>query len=246
MKGRQWWRSEAPGVRLRRRLLACSAPIAIVLLLTLVKLCSVAVAGDSAASDFAERDAGALRGDVAALNVVNVVEPEKAYFAAGTLAMLGDRLDDADMQFSAALARTDLARSCPARINLELVRETLGDRAARALDTNSAVTRYRSALADVEQAPRGCFTGSTDSDEKRRALLDNAATRLSGKIDAARVAPAGPPPAAGVPPSPPPPPSVASARDQPDGQLRLHPGGGDPLQRLQQILRDAAAARNGR
>jgi hypothetical protein len=80
----------------------------------------------------------ALHGDVAALNVVNVVEPEKAYFAAGTLAVLGDRLDDADMQFSAALARTDPARSCPARINLDLVRETLGDRAARALDTNSA------------------------------------------------------------------------------------------------------------
>jgi hypothetical protein len=51
----------------------------------------------------------ALHGDVAALNVVNVVEPEKAYFAAGTLAVLGDRLDDADMQFSAALARTDRA-----------------------------------------------------------------------------------------------------------------------------------------
>jgi hypothetical protein len=223
--------------------LAWSTPIAIVLVLTLVKLCSVAIAGGSAGSDFAKRDAGALGGDVAALNVVNVVEPEKAYFAAGTLAVLGDRLDDADMQFSAALARTDPARSCPARINRELVRETLGDRAARALDTNSAVTRYRSALADVEQAPKGCFTGSTDSDEKRRALLDNAATRLSGKIDAARVAPAAPPPAAGVPPSPP---SVASARDQPDGQLRLHPGGGDPLQRLQQILRDAAAAQNGR
>lgn len=246
MKGRQWWRSEAPGARLRRRLLACSAPIAIVLLLTLVKLCSVAIDGGSAASDFAERDADALRGDVAALNIANVVEPEKAYFAAGTLAVLGDRLDDADMQFSAALARTDPARSCPARINLELVRETLGDRAARALDTDSAVARYRSALAAVEQAPTGCFTGSTDSDEQRRALLDDAATRLNGKIDAARVAPAAPPPPVGVPPPPPSPPSVASARDQPDGQLRLNPGGTDPLQRLQQILRDAAAARNGR
>ena len=187
-----------------------------------------------------------MRGDVAALNVANVVEPEKAYFAAGTLAVLGDRLDDADMQFSAALAHTDHARSCPARINLELVRETLGDRAARALDTDSAVARYRSALAAVEQAPSGCFTGSTDSDEQRRTLLDDAATRLNGKIDAARVAPAAPPPPVGVPPPPPSPPSVASARDQPDGQLRLNPGGTDPLQRLQQILRDAAAARNGR
>ena len=185
-------------------------------------------------------------GDVAALNVVNVVEPEKAYFAAGTLAVLGDRLDDADMQFSAALARTDPARSVQPESTSNSSGRHWATGQPRALDTNSAVTRYRSALADVEQAPKGCFTGSTDSDEQRRALLDNAATRLSGKIDAARVAPAGPPPAAGVPPPPPSPPSVASARDQPDGQLRLHPGGGDPLQRLQQILRDAAAAQNGR
>jgi hypothetical protein len=237
----------SPRTRLRRRLLLFSAPVAVVLLLVVVKLWSVVIAGGSAATDFAERDADALRGDVAALNVLNVVEPEKAFFAAGDLAVLDGRLDDADRRFTAALERTEPARSCPARVNLEFVRETMGDRAAGVFDAGSAVTWYRNALAVVDKAPDGCFKGSTDSDEQRRALLDGAAARLQQKIDAAPAAPPPPPPppAGAAPPPPPPPASTStSTTTPPDGELQLHPGVGEPMDRLQQILRDAAA-RNG-
>ncbi len=179
------------------------------------------------------------------LGVLNVVEPAKYYFAAGTLAVLDDHLDDADRQFTQALARTAAERSCPVRVNLELVGETLGDRAAAVFDGRAAVDRYRRALTVVEGAPGGCFAGSTDPDRDRRALLDTATARLAGKIDAASAAPPPPPP----PPPPAPPASPAapsgSNRTPPDQRLRLNPGVGDPLDRLQQILRDAAAAQNG-
>ncbi|MET0476070.1 MAG: hypothetical protein ABW001_15670 [Mycobacterium sp.] len=234
-----------PRIRLRRRLLLFSAPVAVVLLIAAIKLWSVVIAGGSAASDFAARDADALRGDVAVLNVLNVIQPENALFASGDLAVLDGRLEDADRQFSAALARTEPARSCPARTNLEFVRETMGDRLAEVFDTGSAVTWYRNALAVVEAAPDGCFAGSTDSDEQRRALLDGAATRLNQKIDAAlAAAPPPPPPPPGAAPPPPPPQASTSTATQPEEQLRLNPGVGDPLDRLQQILRDAAAAQN--
>ncbi|WP_029117179.1 hypothetical protein [Mycobacterium sp. URHB0044] len=227
--------------RLRRRLLVFSAPIAVVMVVAILKLSSVVIAGGLAASNFAERDTGALRGNVAMLNVLNVVEPAKVSFAAGGLAVLDNRLDDADREFSAALARSAPAESCPARVNLELVRETLGDRAASVLDGEQAVARYLSALAVVEEAPAGCFTGNTDSDEERRAVREEAAGRLHAKIDAARVAPPPPPPpVAEPPPPPPPPPPVGTAPVEPDTQLRLHPETGDPLERLQQILHDAA------
>jgi hypothetical protein len=215
-------------LRLRRRLLVFSAPIAVLMVVAILKSSSVVIAGGSAATDFAHRDNGALRGDVAVLSLLNVVEPAKAYFAAGDLAVLDGRLEDADAQFANALARTAPAESCPTRINLELVRETLGDKAAGVLDGAAAVARYRGALSVVDGAPAGCFDADT-------------AARLHDKIDAALVAPPPPPPpVAEPPPPPPPPPPGGSAPDQPDRQLRLNPGSGDPLDRLQQILRDAA------
>lgn len=217
-------------MRLRRRLLAYSAPVAVVLLVAVVKLVSVGIAGHSAAADFSDRNTAALRGDVAALNVFNVVEPSKAHFAAGALAALEGRLNEADAQFTEALARTEPADSCPVRLNLALVRETLGDKAVASLDGNLAVSSYQSALAAVRDAPTACFPDDTES-------------RLNAKIDAARVAPPPPPPPPPVaaPPAPPPP-GGAPTPDQ-DTRLRLNPGQGDPLDRLQQILRDAAAAR---
>ncbi|MDT5190951.1 MAG: hypothetical protein QOI28_3202 [Mycobacterium sp.] len=238
-----WWRSGPPRLRLRRRLLVFSAPVAVLLVVALLKLCSVVITGGSAASDFARRDAGALRTEVATLNVLNVVEPAKAFFAAGDLAVLDGRLEDADTQFSEALARSGPAESCAVRVNLELVRETLGDKAAGVLDVEAAVARYQSALSVVTGAPNGCFEGNADPDPERRVVRDEAAARLNDKIDAARVAPPPPPPpVAEPPPPPPPPPSVGSEPGEPDTQLRLNPGAGDPLERLQQILRDAASA----
>ncbi|HEX2214020.1 MAG TPA: hypothetical protein VHH12_11365, partial [Mycobacterium sp.] len=114
-------------LRLRRRLLVFSAPVVVVALLAAAKLISVVVAGNSAVSNFAAGDPDALRSDVAVLGLLNVVEPEKAPFAAGGLAVLDDRLADADARFSEALARMPDGQSCPVLINLELVRERRGD-----------------------------------------------------------------------------------------------------------------------
>jgi len=235
-----------PRQRLRRRLLLFSAPVAVLLVIALLKMCSVVIAGGLAPTDFAQKDTGALRTDVAALDVLNVVEPAKAYFAAGNLAVLDGRLEDADAQFSEALARTAPAESCDTRINLELVRETLGDKAAGVLDVETAVARYRSALTAVNDAPAGCFAGNADPDPERRTVRNQAAARLNQKIDDLQARPPLPPPPAAVPPPPPPPPPAGeSTVDERDPRLRLNPQSGDPLQRLQQILRDAAAARNG-
>lgn len=241
MSQRAWWRRGS----LRTRLLVASAPVSLVLVVVLLKLWTVVVASDSAPGDFAARDVDALRADASTLSVLDVVEPARTRFTAGTLAVLEDRLTDADGQFAQALAGTDAAASCPVRVNLELVRETLGDRAAEKFD-GAAVGWYRNALAVVDAAPAGCFTGSTDADPDRRAVLEATAARLNAKIDAASTAPPPPPPPPPAAPPPPPPPAASGpGSTERDEQLRLNPGAGDPLDRLQQILRDAAAAQNG-
>ena len=210
----------------RRRLLVYSAPVALVLVIAIVKLLSVVLIGNSTAASFTDRDTEALRSEVGRLQMLNVVEPGKASFAAGALAVLEGRLVDADQNFSVAVARLNGAQSCSARINLELVRESLGDRAAAASDGRTALSHYLSAREVIDRAPAGCFADS------------EAPARLNSKIGAA---------GAIVPPNPPPPPPAApvlppgaggSAPTQPPN--RLDPTSGDPLDRLQQILRDAA------
>lgn len=228
-------------VRLRRRLLVYSAPPAVAVLIVAVKLWSVVIAGRAADADFAARNSEALRRDVEVLSVLNVGEPEKTHFTAGTLAVLDGHLEMAADRFSLVLAGTEPSRSCPVRINLELVDETLGDRLASTFDGSAAVARYRDALHAVQGAPSGCFAGSADPDEGRRAVLDGAARRLEDKINAARELPPGsPPPLPAAPPPPPPTPSAGIAPAEPGEQLQLHPGTGDPLDRLQQILRDGS------
>ncbi|OBB97414.1 hypothetical protein [Mycobacterium sp. 852002-40037_SCH5390672] len=234
-------------LRLRRRLLIYSAPLTVVALLVIVKLVSVVVAGNSAVSSFTRGDGNAVRTDAAVLGVVNVVEPANAPFAAGAAAVLDGRLEDADAQFSAALARTDAARSCPVRVNLELVRETQGDRAAAAGDRARADERYVSALSVVDAAPHACFFGNSDPDPQRRAIRDDAANRLAAKRAGLNVPPpAVPPPPPPPPPAAPPPPPPPLVTVTPDGReippRRLDPAGGDPLDKLQQVLQDAAGA----
>jgi hypothetical protein len=175
---------------------------------------------------------------VDSLTVLNVIEPAKAYFAAGSLAVLDNRLEEADRQFGESLARTD---SCATRVNLQLVRETLGDRAAAVLDGRTAVAQYVSARTVVEQAPQGCFAGNADADPERQVLRDDALRRLNAKIDAAQVAPPPPPPPPGATVTPPPPAQSGGTSAETDSQLRLEPG--TPMDQLQQILRDAAASR---
>lgn len=234
-------------LRLRRRLLIYSFPMTIAALLLAAKLISVVVVGNSAVSSFRSGDGDAMRADAAVLGVVNVMEPEKAPFAAGVAAVLQDRLADADTQFTAALSRTDAARSCPARVNLELVRETQGDRAATAGDRSGADERYASALAVVADAPQNCFAGNSDPDPQRHAIRQDAANRLAAKRTALKVpspelAPPPPPPPPAAPPPPPPPATAVTSDGREIPPRQLDPAGGDPLEKLLQLLQDAEGA----
>jgi hypothetical protein len=232
-------------LRLRRRLLIYSAPTTVVALLVAAKLISVVVAGDSAAAAFASGDGSTVRADAAVLGVINILEPAKAPFAAGAAAMLDGRLDDADSHFTAALARTDVAQSCPVRVNLELVRETQGDRAAAAGDRARADERYASALTVVDDAPRICFASNSDRDPQRQAIRHDAADRLAAKRNALFSSTPALPPPPPPPPAPPPPPPLATAVT-PDGReippRRLDPADGNPLDKLLKVLQDAAGA----
>ncbi|MCG5433994.1 hypothetical protein LV457_17115 [Mycobacterium sp. MYCO198283] len=230
---------------LRRKLLLYSAPIVLLLVVVAVKLLSVSVVGRSALSDVAAGNVAALREDVDVLSTLDIVEPAKTAFVAGNLAVLENRLADADAAFGEALAGTDPAASCPVRINLELVREVQGDVAGWERDVEAARERYTSALTIVGEAPAGCFAGNTDPDPQRRAVRADAAERLRTKLAGlANPLPPPPPPPAAVPAAPPPPPPPgAEAESQPPSPAELGPG--DPFERLRKILRDGAAARAG-
>lgn len=220
---------------LRRRLLLYSAPVVVAVILIVAKLVSVVTAGNAAVSNFSESDTTALADNVRTLQMVNIVEPAKAHYAAGVLAALQERFGDAEREFSRALEHDD---SCPVRVNLELVRESLGDNAAAIFEPRAAVDHYLSARKVVEQAPANCFAGNTDPDPDRRAVRADTLIRLDAKI--ANVAAPPPPPPPGPPPvSAPAAPAPGSAPTE-EQQGRLNPGQGEPLERLQQILRDAA------
>ncbi|MFY9918530.1 MAG: hypothetical protein WAL26_09055, partial [Mycobacterium sp.] len=212
---------------LRRRLVLFSAPVMLVALLAAVKMISVVVAGNSAVTNFADDDADALGRDASTLSALNVVEPAKAPFAAGTAAVLQGRLEEADARFSEALSLTDAGESCPVLVNLELVRERRGDVDGWEGRPDQAREQYRSALAIVAGAPGGCFENNTDRDRERRAVRNDSAARLAAKLAGVDNPP--PPPPAVPPPAPPPPPSApppAAGATDPEGkpgELRLDP-----------------------
>lgn len=230
-------------LRLRRRLLIYSAPPAVVALVVAVKLISVVVVGNSAVSDFAGGDGDAVRGDARILGIANLVEPANAPFATGAAAVLDGRLDDADKNFTAALAHA--SRSCPVRVDLELVRETQGDRAAAAGDRARAQERYISAQTVVDAAPSNCFAGNNDPDPQRQAIRAEAANRLAAKRAALNAPPSAVPPPPQSPPLvplAPPPAAVVAPGGEEIPPRRLNPGEGDPLDKLLQVLQDAAGA----
>ncbi|ULE34173.1 hypothetical protein [Mycobacterium sp. IDR2000157661] len=228
-------------LRLRRRLLLFSAPAVLVLLVAAVKMISVVAAGNSANSNYAERDADALRTNVAVLDVLNVIEPAKAPFAAGTSAVLDDRLADAEARFAEALTHTPAEQSCPVLVNLELVRERRGDVDAWENRPDAARARYLSALDLVNAAPPACFSDNTDPDPERRAVRSDTAPRLAAKLAGLGAPPPPPPAAPSAAPAPPPPPAFAVPEPESERPaLQLNPEDGDPLDRLRQILQDAA------
>ncbi|WP_286198902.1 hypothetical protein ACRDU6_20310 [Mycolicibacterium sp. ELW1] len=255
-------------LRLRRRLLLWSAPVVLLAVVAAVKMMSVVVVGNSAVSHFHRGDGAALQNDASRLGVLDVIEPAKAPFAQGSAAVLEGRLADADTEFSRALAG---GQSCAVSVNLELVRETQGDVAAASGRTDAAGERYRSALRAVAEAPAGCFAGNDDPQPDRRTVRAEADARLAAKIAALQSVPPPPPPeldAVPPPPPPPPPPAGAAPADSDTPPPALGPsgqglsdiapdrlpspgappspphqlGGGDPMDRLRQLLTDAASS----
>ncbi|MEB3049731.1 hypothetical protein KV112_08285 [Mycolicibacter sp. MYC123] len=220
-------RPSSPRLRLRTRLYLVSAPVIVVLLLLAAKLIGVGLVSNSAVTDFTRHDIEALRGDVAFLQKFDVFDPAKTAFAAGDLSVLEGRLQDADDRFSDSLARIGAEKSCPVRINLVLVRETLGDLATRAGKKDEAEGYYSDAMMLAQQAPADCFEGNSDPNEDRQAIRADSVPRLQRKIDAlhrppesnspppSTVAP-DPPPTSLTPTSVPPLPGLAPTESSPD------------------------------
>lgn len=251
---------------MRRRLLILSAPVAVLVVVAALKMISVAVIGHSAVSDYARGDGPGLRNDAARLGVINVIEPARAPFTAGAADVLDGRLADADVHFGQALDRSP--GSCEVRVNLELVRETQGDVEAAAGRTAQAVERYTSALDVVSAAPPNCFAGNADPQPDRRQVRQDTAGRLKAKLTAAQTVSPDSVLAPSAPPPPPPPATSGAPADEtppalgrtgtglsdiapdrlpspgasPPGPHRLDPRAGDPLDRLRQLLTDAASS----
>lgn len=221
VRAARWWRAGTTRQRLRRRLIVLSVLPALLLLIMVAKLISVQLVGSSAVDDFAHHDTEALRDDINTLSLLNIIEPQNVTFAEGDLAVLEGRLEDAEHDFSSALSRA-AADDCAARVNLELVRETLGDLAARSGDKANARRRYTSALDIVTAAPASanCFQGNHDPNPDRHRIRDATPQRLKDKLaslDRPPAPPPGPPPSVApidpsapitpskLPPPPPPP-----------------------------------------
>lgn len=216
------YRSGPNRLRLRRRLYLFSAPLIIVLLVVAAKLISVVVAGNWAASDFDRHDIDALRDDISILEMFNVVDPAKTSFASGDLMVLEGRLTDAEARFGESLSRTDPAASCPVRVNLELVQETLGDLATRGNDKQVAERWYNAAIAVVKEAPAHCFEGNDDANADRKAIRAQALPRLQEKLRNLHR----PPPPPSAPPQTVTPQSPSPAPGEPGGQQT--PGAAPP------------------
>ncbi len=218
----RWWTALRAGparIRLRRKIYLFSLPVIVVALLVVGKLITTLWAGGSAVGDFERHDIAALRNDISLLSFLNVVEPAKLPFLEGDLQVLEGRLVDADASFERSLRGTAADRSCPVRINLVLVRETLGDLASRAADREAAKNRYRAALAVVNDAPAGCFADNDDANDERRKIRHESKPRLEAKIDSLERPPTSstptPSPSAGPAPSSAPEPAETDESGQP-------------------------------
>ncbi len=215
-----WFHPRQRRLRLRRKLFLYTAPVAALLALLVAALITVVMVGNSAVTSFNKHDIEALRRDVDKLKAFGVIEPGNIAFAEGDLLVLEGKLNDAEKRFSEALERFDSDDSCPVRINLELVRETLADLAVRSGRTEDADSFYNRALTVVKDAPDGCFQGNTDPNEDRRAVRTDAQPRLQRKLAALHAPPPPPPtgPAVVTPEPPPPPPPLPPPPGQGIGQ----------------------------
>jgi hypothetical protein len=148
------------------------------------KLLSLDVLAGRAVAGFAAGDSAAVAAAAGGLSLANAVESHKAPFAAGDGRALAGDYDGARRLFQDALAKVPRGSvdECFVRVNLSLATEKLGDAAADGRAASSAAALYAEALAVVEAAPPGCFSGAAaDSGER----LSTAEQRLDGKLSAA-------------------------------------------------------------
>lgn len=225
-------RPDSPRERLRVRLYLMSAPAVVGLLLAALQLIGIGVVSRTAVSNFSSHDIAALHDDVAFLSRFDVFEPAKTAFAAGDLRVLEGRLRDAESAFNQSLERTTAEQSCPVRINLLLVRETLGDLATREGKRDDAERFYVAAMQLAQQAPAHCFEGNTDANEDRKAIRGDSIPRIQRKIDALH-----------RPPEPPAP-SASSVVPQP-APTSLVPTSGPPLPGLDPSYPSSDSAQGG-
>ena len=129
--------------------------------------------------------------------------------------MLEGRLQDADARFSDSFSRTDKRQSCPVRVNLLLIRETLGDLATRAGDKQQAEHLYTAGLTLANDAPPACFAGNADPNPDRRAIREHSVLRLHQKLEILHRPPAAAPPPASIVVPPPPPTSLTQLTSAP-------------------------------
>ncbi|EFV13533.1 tetratricopeptide repeat protein [Segniliparus rugosus] len=181
------WRYFALGpsrTRLRRRLLALSAPLVALLLLASGYLFWAYAAGREALALFDRQDVPGLHDTARSLLDYNEVEPWKAHFAEGDAYVLEGRLPDAEREFDRAVALAD-DEGCPARINLVVVLENLADERTRAGGLAEARAKIAKAQETMRAAPAGCFAPkpSPEVNSEDLRLFAEASSRLAAKAD---------------------------------------------------------------
>ncbi len=146
-------------LRLRRRLIWWSLPVVGILVLMAIKLIAVVVLGVQARVSFDADDAVGVELAAAGLGVANLIEPHKAYFAAGDARVLAGDFEGARSAFEGALALAprDGVEACQIRVNLVLSLERLGDAAKTSSGVAAAKPFYDRIDAVVAEAPEGCF-----------------------------------------------------------------------------------------
>lgn len=167
---------------LRRRLILFSILPAVVLVAIGVKLVTMVIYGHSARSHYLSYDSYGLTDDVRRLKSFNVIDSYKPYFADGDRYVLEGKLADAESEFKKSLSLVSPERSCPVRINLEVVLETLGDLKNADQNREEAKKFWTEALKVTQEAPGGCFDTTTEPDEERRTHLNETEQRLQDKL----------------------------------------------------------------
>lgn len=167
---------------LRRKLVALSVVPVLLLLGLALKLIVMVSTGYAAQSHYLGYDSYSLRDDVRLLKSWNIIDSYKAYFTEGDRYVLEGKLAEAETEFKQSLERVDPGKSCPVRINLEVVLETRGDLKSADRKRDEAKKFWEEALVVTREAPAGCFDTTSEPDGEVRKHLNETERRLLDKL----------------------------------------------------------------